>query len=495
MVVGMAHTPAAQLEDRSSSLWDPAHRALAAGLVLATTLIACEALAVVTIMPRVARDLGGLELYGWVFSAFMLGSIVGTVAAGRAADRAGPAQPFLVGLGLFSAGLTVAGLTPSMGVLVLARVIQGVGAGAVLAVGYVVIGRGLPEHLRPRMLAMLSTAWVLPGLVGPALSAEVTSLFGWRLVFLGLLPLVVLAALITAPALRALGHAPPAPRAAAVQEHRLRDAIRVAIGAAALLGGLSSHTAVTAIVLVLGGLLVALPALRRLLPHGTLAARPGLPVVVLSRGLLTFAFFGADAFVALAITTALHHSTALAGVAITCATLAWTAGSWCQVRVGARWQERSLIRLGLLLLLVGIAGMAISLRPGAGVGVAVLAWSIGGFGIGLAYSPISLITMRAAPAGSAGWASASLTLAEVLGTALGAGFGGVALAVGSHHGWSLSGALTVAFAVAAAGAVLGLVLATRLPHTPRPSVQGPRGAAGKQGVRSVPEAAGATPHL
>ena len=93
-------------------LWAPPNRALTAGLVLAITFVAAEALAVVTVMPVVARDLGGLWLYGWVFSAFMLGSIVGIVTAGREADRHGPAVPFLAGLVLFSAGLAVAGLAP-----------------------------------------------------------------------------------------------------------------------------------------------------------------------------------------------------------------------------------------------------------------------------------------------------------------------------------------------------------------------------------------------
>ena len=68
-------------------LWAPERRGLTTGLVLTTTFIAAEALAVITIMPILARDLRGLKLYGWVFSAFMLGSLIGTVAAGREADR------------------------------------------------------------------------------------------------------------------------------------------------------------------------------------------------------------------------------------------------------------------------------------------------------------------------------------------------------------------------------------------------------------------------
>src|SRR6202021_2405785 len=160
------------------------------------------------VMPVVARDLGGLRLYGWVFSAFMLGSVVGIVAAGRQADRRGPAIPFVAGLVLFGSGLAVAGLAPPMGVLVAGRTLQGLGAGAVPAVAYATIGRSLTGALRARMMAVLSTAWVAPGLVGPAVSAEVARLFGWRWVFLGLLPLVAVVVGVAGPAMIRLG--PPA---------------------------------------------------------------------------------------------------------------------------------------------------------------------------------------------------------------------------------------------------------------------------------------------
>ena len=114
----------------SGGLMAPQRRALTVGLVLTVTFVASEALAVVTVMPVVARDLGGLRLYGWVFSGFMLGSVIGIVAAGREADRRGPAVPFVAGVALFGSGLALAGLAPSMGVLVAGRVLQGLGAGA-----------------------------------------------------------------------------------------------------------------------------------------------------------------------------------------------------------------------------------------------------------------------------------------------------------------------------------------------------------------------------
>ena len=99
-------------------LWAPHRRALTLGLVLTITFIASEALAIVTVMPVVARDLHGLALYGWVFSSFMLASLIGIVAAGRDADRHGPARPYVAGLVLFTTGLVVGGLAPFMWVLV-----------------------------------------------------------------------------------------------------------------------------------------------------------------------------------------------------------------------------------------------------------------------------------------------------------------------------------------------------------------------------------------
>ena len=444
------------------SLWDHERRALTLGLVLTITFMAAEALAVVTIMPQVSRSLGGLHLYGWVFSSFLLGSMIGIVAAGREADRSGPGRPYVVGLALFSGGLLVAGLAPSMEVLVLGRTLQGLGAGAVPAVAYVTIGRSFPEVLRARMMAMLSTAWVVPGIVGPILSAGVAHVFGWRWVFLGLVPLVVVTGGLALPGLSRLGRPDRPPEV----EHRLVDALRAAVGTGLVIGGLTAGQPLWGVVLVAAGGLLAGPALHRLLPAGTLRARPGLPTTILSRGLLTFAYFGADAFVTLSIVTVRHHSLALASVAVTGSTLSWTAGSWIQARLNQRCEGRTMVRAGLALVLVGVALMLAVLHPGIPVGTAVVAWSVAGLGMGLSYAPLSLMMLREAPTGREGWASASLNLSDVLGSALGAGLGGAAVAVGTQRGWPLSSGVSVAFALPAAVALLGLALSGRLPQRP-----------------------------
>src|SRR5438552_4874316 len=136
-------------------LWSAERRSLTIGLVLTITLVAFEALAVSTIMPTVARELNGLQLYGWVFTAFLLGSLIGIVVVGGAIDRRGLAVPFGVGLGLFAIGLLIGGLAPSMPVLVAARFVQGLGGGTVPPIAYVAIGRSLPEAMRARMFATM----------------------------------------------------------------------------------------------------------------------------------------------------------------------------------------------------------------------------------------------------------------------------------------------------------------------------------------------------
>ena len=453
-------------EDRVPGLWGPQTRALVTGLVLTVTFVASEALAVVTVMPVVARDLGGLRLYGWVFSAFLLSSIIGIVAAGRAADRRGPAAPFVAGVVLFGAGLAIAGLAPSMLVLVAGRLLQGIGAGAVPSVAYVAIGRAFPGGRRARMLAIMSTAWVAPGLAGPAVSAEVAHVFGWRWVFLGLLPVVAVAAPIAVPALVRLG--PPGAGRAQEQAHRLTDALALAAAATMLLAGLTlaggSRAVAAGAGLIAAGLLIGVPMLRRLLPAGTLAARPGLPATILTRGLLTFAFFGADAYVTLALTAVRHRVPVVAGLAVTGATLTWTAGAWIQARLSNSWEGRRLVRTGLVIILAGIAGMVLALRPPVPWAVGVAAWSVAGLGMGLGYAPISLMMLRQAPPGGEGRASASLNLADVLGSAVGIGVGGAAVA--ATAGRDVQAGLTVAFAVAAAVGIAALMLTRRLPAGP-----------------------------
>src|SRR5262249_60945112 len=119
-------------------------------------------------------------------------------------------------------------------------------------------------------------------------------------------------------------------------------------------------------------------------PPGPLAARPGRPATILSRGLLTFAFFGADAYVTLAITSVRHRSPLVAGIAVTGATLGWTAGAWVQARLSETWPGRRFVRTGLVIVLAGIAGMGLVLQPHVPVAVGPVGRARARLGMGVA---------------------------------------------------------------------------------------------------------------
>lgn len=447
---------------RTASPFDRDHLLLTLGLVLTVAAVAFETLAIATVLPAVVAELGGLHLYGWAFSAFLLTQLVAIVIAGLVADQRGPGLPFAVGVVLFAAGLLVGGLAPTMLVLIAGRALQGLGGGAINAIAYVGIGRGYPEEAQPRMLALLSTAWVVPGLVGPALSGVIAEGFGWRAVFLALAPLPLLTGVLAFPQLRIMPAGTPAPDARA----RTIGALVLAGGAGLFLAGLGSGQLVPAVVMIVVGLALLVPALRRLLPPGTLRAAPGLPATIATMGLLNLAFFGVDVFVPLTLVEGRGSTVAVAGIALTAATMAWTAGSWIQARTAERVSRRAMTRVGIVLLSIAFLVMITVLFPTVPLPVGIMGWGIAGLGMGLAYTTLSLAMLELAEPGQEGEGSASLNLAAVLGSGFGAGIGGAFVALLSQEGESLTRALLVQDWLMLGVAALAFVAARGLPRVP-----------------------------
>ena len=461
----------------SDSLWSPGRRSLTMGLILTMTLVAFEALAISTIMPIVADDLVGIELYGWVFSAFLLASLLGIAAVGGLIDRIGLVQPFVGGLVLFGIGLVIGGVAPNMPVLVGGRFIQGLGAGAIPPIAYVAIGRGMPERLRPQMFALLATAWVIPGVIGPVIAATVAVQLHWRLVFLGLLPIIGVAGALTVLPLRRVRAAEPRETTA---EHeageramrRLPRAIVMTVATGVLLTGLTASSVIVIVPLTLGGFVIATWAFHSLMPTGTLRLARGMPAAILLRGALTFAFFAADTYVPLALQGWRGLSAEVTSVALTAATLAWTAGAWLQARRIQRLGPARFVRLAFFVVTVGTAGTASLLVPDVPIPVGITALAFAALGMGLGYSALSLIVLREASPGEEGVPASALQLADVLGTALGAGLGGALVAAGSRAGAEEWIGLAGAFGLAVVAGTLGLLGASQLftaRTSPRPA--------------------------
>lgn len=440
-------------------MFAPGRRLLTSGLVLIVTLVAFESMSVATVMPLVESDLGNLALYGWVFSAFFLGTLVGVVLAATASDRMKPVIPFAVGLVLFALGLVVGGTASSMFVLVLGRLLQGLGAGAMPATSYVCIGRTYPLEQRPKMFALISSAWMVPSLLGPVLAAWIAQTVGWRWVFLGLLPLTAVIGVIAIFGVRSV----PAPSERS-NDRNLLNALLVAIGAGLLLVGLGSHQVVVVVPVAVLGVAIMVPPFRRLTPLGTLRALAGMPATVAVRGLLNFGFYSADAFVPFAITAVRGMSPVFGGLAMTTASVLWTVSSWLQARWIRTRGATILVVLGMAVIALGAAGMLLVLVPSVPAWIGLVAWAIAGFGMGLAFSPLSHVALELSPKDKEGKTTTALQLSDTLGAALGIGIAGVLVSTIGSITDSETPGLVVTFAMAAAVAGLGAVLGIRVPR-------------------------------
>ncbi len=397
-------------------------RLLTWGLVLTTFGVALEALSILPVMPTVAADLpGGVDLYGMVFAGFFLASAMAIMVSGPIVDRRGPGPVLITGLLAFTTGLILGGLAPTMEILVVGRVVQGVGAGMINAVAFATIALAYEPHERPHVLALLSLAWLLPSFLGPVLGGLVAEAFGWRWVFLGLAFLMPVCALLVVPQVRAL------PRPAA------------------------------------GGPVDARGVLRQMTPPAGQVR-----IASLVAFLSAMAVLAGVSFAPLALTDIRGLSSLEAGVTIALLSISWTAATFIQGRL-PRVPASTVVRAGLLLLIGGLPLVALTAVPAAPMPVTWIGWLMSGLGAGFTFQALNLHVMANARAGEEGRATASAQFAGTLGNGIGTWLGGLLLSMALGAGIALAGALGIIFGACIVAAVLGLLVTTRISRTtPQP---------------------------
>lgn len=432
----------------------PAYAATTIGMFALILSAAFEAMAVTTIMPGVARALDGEALYALSFAAPLATGVVGMVLAGQFSDRHGPAVPTVAACAVFSLGLLICGLAPSMELLVAGRLIQGLGGGALTVGLYVMVALVFPAHLRPAVFASFAAAWVLPSMFGPWIAATVADLVGWRWVFLGVIGLVVAALALLSRALRRHGRR-PGPRGR-VGGSRLAYAA-VAAGAVLAVELLGSRDGLG---LALAGLaaVVLLAALHRLLPPGTLRSATGLPAIIATRGTMSSGFFVGQAYVAYVLQENWGHTPTQAGIALTVVGVVWATMSQVQGRLGDAVEHAFAMRAGTVAVAVGLAGMVAAVVWHPPAWVLVAAFSVAGAGMGFGFPRTSVAVLGRSTDADRGFNSSALTIADSLGAALALAAAGVVFTLAADAGQD---PFVAVLAVGAAAAVLSVVTARR----------------------------------
>jgi MFS family permease len=419
-------------------------------------IAAFEALAVTTVMPTVSRELNGESLYSLAFAAPLATSLVGMVVAGNWADRRGPRPVVISSTLLFGVGLLIVGLAPTMFVLLLGRLVQGLGSGAVIVGLYVLVSRVFPARLHASVFAGFAAAWVIPGLVGPVIAGTLTQTVGWHWVFLGALFAAVPAFCMVVPTLR--GVSGPAGEVVPWSASRILWSAAAALAVVAL-NLLSEVPPAVAIGIVVVAVAVLAVALRPLLPKGTLKATPGVPTLVLLRGLAGAAFLGGDVFVPYLLAAQYGFSPAASGITLTLGAISWASASWLVGRLGDRVSQGRGIRIGLALVVVGISAAVATPLWHLAPAVIVVGWTVTGFGVGFVYPRFSVLVLRWSADDERGFNSSALTIADAAGAAVVLGVNGAAF--GLLGGSSEPMAFVACFAVACAAAVVGLLVSGR----------------------------------
>ena len=163
------------------------------GVMLVIFLFAIDATIVSTSMPTIVAKLGGLELYSWVFSIYMLTSALATPIFGKLADLFSRRHLMLVGIGIFVVGSTLCGAAQSMEMMVLFRAIQGIGGGAIYALAFIVVGILYPVEKRAKMQGIISSIWGLSSILGPLAGGVIVEHWSWRWIFFVNLPITAAA--------------------------------------------------------------------------------------------------------------------------------------------------------------------------------------------------------------------------------------------------------------------------------------------------------------
>ncbi len=425
--------------DRAPGPMSAAYRVVTVALVLLTTMIAFEAMAVTTAMPRAAEELDAVGSYGLAFSTMMTAMLLGIVLAGIWGDRSGPIPPLYAGQLLFVLGTIGCAAAPTWVALLGGRLVTGLGAGLVVVSEFVAIGRVYPAAVRPQVFTWVSAAWVVPSVLGAPVAGWLTSVGSWRWVFWAVVgPAVLAFALIASRRAAVAGPAdhPPAGRTETgrtetgrteAAEHRRTARLGGLVALSAGLVQLAIHeqAALTPTVIGIGvvGLVGLAAATPRLLPPGSLTGRRGLPAVVASRALFNASFMSTVTYVPLLLVTRRDLGLTAAGGVVAAASIGWSLGSWWQGRPrhGATAERTRLVWTGALLLAGSIGVLTLVVALALPLALLVVTLVAAGLAMGFGSTTLSVLVLDLAPPAEHGRASAALQLSDVLGSVLGIG--------------------------------------------------------------------------
>ncbi|MEK3748566.1 MFS transporter [Paenibacillus sp. FSL E2-8871] len=447
-------------------IFDAQYRALTIGIILAVTTVAFEGLGVTTIAPKVAQSLNAIHYYGWIFSAFLLSQIIGTMVIGQQIDKNGVYKSFVVSILIFVTGIVIAATSFNIYMLIGGRAFQGFGAGALLTCVYSSITLSYPDNLRTKILAAFSSAYILPALIGPYIAGLLAENLSWRFVFWLVLPFIVLSVWLTLPLFRKLQAENNNASSTKRGTNKEIYAILLTLGTGLLLAGLGFLPYWKGIVISIAGGLIMIQPLRKLLPEGALVVKKGLPATIVTRGLFVACYYAVESYVVLALTNVKGLSADVAGLIVAAGAISWSIAAWLQSKLDEQDHgrgRRQRVMIGVAFMIVGVALVITVIGiSGNGIVLAVFSQILTGFGIGLAHPTTGAIALQHAEDGDAGSISANIQFIDAFSPALSIGLGGALITISESFGWGVMTGILLALSIQLLFVILSFIATFRI---------------------------------
>jgi EmrB/QacA subfamily drug resistance transporter len=401
-----------------------------AGVMLSLFLASMESTVVATGMPTIVSQLGGFNSYSWVFSAYMLTSTTTVPVYGKLSDMYGRKPIYAAAMAIFLLGSLLCGFSQSMGQLIAFRAVQGLGAGGLLPLAFIMIGDMFTFEQRARMQGIFSGVWGVSSVIGPLLGGFLVDQVSWHWIFfINIVPGLLAAVLVWRAWVdrrREPGLARPAADYA--------GATLLTVSVVVLLLGLFELGTPLGWILLVGAVFLFAGlawAERR-------AADPVLPLplfrdrlfaVACLQGVLSgWAMFGSAAYVPLFVQAVLGTSATAAGATLTPLLIAWVLASIVGSRLLLKMGYRTLALIGMTLLTIGSFLMS---RISAGTSQAslIVGLSLMGVGMGLSIPAFLIAVQSTVERRFLGTATSTVQFSRSIGGVLGVSVMGVVLSM------------------------------------------------------------------
>ena len=391
-----------------------------AGGILAAFLAALDTTALATVMPTIAEELGGLNLYSWVFAGYMILSAVSMPLWGKLADLYGKRRLFFATVAIFILASILCGLSSSIYHLIAFRALQGIGAGGLASIPFAIISTVFPPHERGKALGAIASAWGVSSVLGPIIGSTIVLSLDWRWVFfintpVGLTAVAVIASSYREPTphpVRRIDYLGAALLCVAIVSFLL--SLRVDDSAmAGMRTGLGIAALVSALLFVWRERRAPDPLL-----HLEFFRARGFSLGNVLGFTASFAMFGVIAYVPLFAQITRGGSAMEAGAIITPMSLSWSLASVAAGRMAHRIGEGHLIRFGILVMILGLL-LARTASPATPLWHLILVVVATGVGMGVQSPSLMLTVQQSVNQASVGVATSTQMLARSLGGALG----------------------------------------------------------------------------